>query len=176
VVTEMSIERLQQTEQWYGLSPILKEVLTLHFRIGGDLAESVQVTHPYFSRERAEAVANSLLENADVRAVMSLRYGQVVLSDEPPAGSLDALVRRKEWADLQPLKIRLRPDDTSDAGETLDLQRILRLYFTTAREDIRDAVGVYRPDLSPELVADVVRAIWESPDVRRILALRRGAE
>ena len=176
MATELQIERLSQTEAWTRLSPILREVLALHFRIGGDLVEAVQTTHSHFTRQRAEAVANSLLEDEDVRAVLLLQSGQVVLSSAPPPGTLEYLFLRPEFRNLEPLKIKLRPDDIADAGETLDLQKLLRLYFTIARDNMLDAVGMSAPHLSQAEVAEVARALYENPDVRRVFQLRRGAE
>lgn len=176
MVTEMSIERLQQTEAWYGLSPILKEVLTLHFRIGGDLVEAVATTHPYFSRERAEAVAASILDDVNIQAILRLRSGDLALSSTPEPGTLEHLFLRPEFRNLEPLKIKLHADDTSDLGETLDLQKVLRLYFGVSRDNMLDAVGMSAPHLSQAEVAEVVRMIWETEAVRRVCALRKGAE
>jgi hypothetical protein len=171
----LEMARLESTEAWGRLNPTLAEILRLAFKIGGDLVAAVETTHPHFTRQRAEAVAASILEDETVKVILLLRSGAVVLSDAPPLGCLENLFRRREWADLQPLQIRLREDDISESGETLDLQRVLRLYFTTAN-DMRAAIEMYRPDLDQPSVAKVAKEIWESPDVRRILALRRGAE
>jgi len=175
MLTELAIEQLSQTEAWTRLSPILREVLALHFRIGGDLVEAVQVTHPHFSRQRAEAVAEGLLEDVTVREILRLRSGEVTLSDAPLPGSLEALFLNPEWRALDPTKIKVRPDDRSDEGDIFDVQRVLRLYFTSAREDLRAAIEMYRPDLSQESVAVVAKALYETESVRRMFALRKGA-
>src|ERR1700677_1214869 len=122
MATELQIERLSQTEAWTRLSPILREVLALHFRIGGDLVEAVQVTHPHFSRQRAEAVSEGLLEDVNVRAVLLLRSGEIVLSSAPEPGTLEHLFLQPEFRNLEPLKLYLHADNTSDPGETIDVQ------------------------------------------------------
>ena len=177
MANEMAIEVLSTTDAWAALSPALREILTAMFAAGDrDLAAAVAKANPHFGSQRAEAIANSMLANAEVQAVLLLQSGQVALSSAPLPGTLDYLFLRDEWRHLEPLKIRLRADDISESGETLDVQRILRLCFTSAREDLRDAVGMYRPDLSQESVALIVKALHETPAVRRVFQLRRGAE
>jgi len=176
VATELAIERLCETEAWSRLSPILQEVLALHFRIGGDLAEAVATTHPYFTSQRAEAVAAGLLEDVNVRAVLLLRSGEIELSSTPEPGTLEYLFLQPEFRNLEPLKLYLHADDSSDPGETLDVQRVLRNYFTTGRENMLDAIGACAPHLSQAEVAEFAKAIQENPAVRRVFQIRRGAE
>jgi len=176
MTAELGMARLETTEVWARLNPVLKEILTLAFRTDGDVTAAVRITHPHFSAQRAEAVAVSMLASADVQAVLLLQSGAVVLSTTPEPGTLEHLFLRPEFRTLEPLKIRLHADDISDAGEILDLQQVLRFYFTVARDDLRAAIGMCRPDWDQPSVAEAAKAVYENEKVRRIFALRRGAE
>jgi hypothetical protein len=176
VANEMAIEQLSTTDTWNRLSPVLREILTATFVAGDrDLAKAVATVNPHFSTQRAEAVAAGMLADNDVRAVLLLQSGRVVVSDTPALGTLENLFRHPEWRTLEPLTIKLHADDASAPGETLDMQRILTVYFTTAREDLRAAVGMCLPHLPQESVAEVAKFLYESERVRRIFAIRKGA-
>lgn len=169
---QLEMALLETTEAWNRLNPLLKEILTLAFRTDGDLLAAVETANPHFSRQRAEAVSTSILEDETVKAILLLRSGAVALSSEPPAGSLEALIRQPEWAALEPIRIKLQADDTDSL---LDVRRILTLYWTVA-PDLRDAIGMHLPHLSQDSVAEVAKFLYECEQVRRIFALKRCAE
>jgi len=172
----MSMEELSRTNPWRNLSPVVMQILSLFFaREDRDLGKAVNQVHTEFSAEKCRAIAESLIRDSDVLAVLLLQSGAVTLT----AGSespLEDLFRHPEFLGLEPMVVHLHPDDAFDAGDSFDLQRILRLFFCDARENLPNAVGMFRPDLSQADVAQVVRAMHETPAVRRIFQLRRGAK
>jgi hypothetical protein len=173
----LTTEQLSRTSAWRALSPVIQQILSILFaREDGDLGAAINQVHTEFSAEKSRAVGESVLADRDVQMVLLIRSGVVGCGD-PTAGSpLEDLWRHEEFLSIEPLNVKLHPDNRFDSGENVDVQRVLRLYFGAAREDLKAALRMYRPDWDQPSVALVSKALYELEAFRRVLALRRGAK
>ena len=75
----LSMEELSACDEWKALSPIEKKVLSLYFTdalVDHNLIDAVGSFHRDFSRTKQVEVAENLLKDEKVKAVIALYFGQ----------------------------------------------------------------------------------------------------